>query len=290
MDVTRACRCCLRCPPDKDLTTPYTHLGNTEIYADMIKQCFDINLAGGGPGSCGICSACVGRLRDASDFKLQVQRSQEELQARSQGASGVKEEESTVEPENPEIQDRDGTREPVSGEEPPVKPEMPEDDGTPDEILYDMLWLNMAAGDEASDEGDPLLDVELLIKPELADDDDTNDEMSPEERAVKSEVSDEASDEDCVSGECCDTTILLLIVRYEPHYIILVHMYDPCSLWLKWDWAGHVYRMPPDRWANVATKWMSTKKRGRGRPRRRWRDDFDAFLNNCPEDALNREL
>ncbi|XP_063544831.1 uncharacterized protein LOC134753000 [Cydia strobilella] len=90
MDVTRACRCCLRCPPDKDLTTPYTHLGNTEIYADMIKQCFDINLAVGGPGSCGICSTCVGRLRDASDFKLQVQRSQEELQSYTQGMNHVK--------------------------------------------------------------------------------------------------------------------------------------------------------------------------------------------------------
>ncbi|XP_063388300.1 zinc finger protein Xfin-like [Cydia fagiglandana] len=35
----------------------------------------------GGSDSCGICSACVGRLRDASDFKLQVQCSQAELQA-----------------------------------------------------------------------------------------------------------------------------------------------------------------------------------------------------------------
>ncbi|XP_063542363.1 uncharacterized protein LOC134750989 [Cydia strobilella] len=86
MEMMHACRCCLRCPPDKDLTTPYAHLGRTEIYADMIKECFDINLVVGGSGSCGICSACVGRLRDASDFKLQVQRSQAELQA----ASGVK--------------------------------------------------------------------------------------------------------------------------------------------------------------------------------------------------------
>ncbi|XP_063369920.1 uncharacterized protein LOC134658238 [Cydia amplana] len=87
MEVMYACRCCLRRAPDKDLTTPYTHLGITEIYADMIKGCFDINLVVGGTGSCGICSMCVGRLRDASDFKLQVQRSQAELQARTQGAS-----------------------------------------------------------------------------------------------------------------------------------------------------------------------------------------------------------
>ncbi|XP_061724028.1 gastrula zinc finger protein XlCGF57.1-like [Cydia pomonella] len=81
MDVMHACRCCLRCPSDKDLETPYTYLGKTEIYADMIKECFDIHLVLGGSGSCGICSACVGRLRDASDFKLQVQRSHAELQA-----------------------------------------------------------------------------------------------------------------------------------------------------------------------------------------------------------------
>ncbi|XP_061723784.1 zinc finger protein 22-like isoform X2 [Cydia pomonella] len=80
MDVMHSCRCCLRSPPDKDLTTPYTYHGKTEIYYDMIKECFDIRLVLDGSGSCGICSACVSRLRDASDFKLQVQHSQAELQ------------------------------------------------------------------------------------------------------------------------------------------------------------------------------------------------------------------
>ncbi|XP_063629214.1 zinc finger protein 14-like [Cydia splendana] len=98
MDVMHACRCCLRRAPDKDLTTPYTHLGMTEIYADMIKGCFDINLVVGGSGSCGICSACVGRLRDASHFKLQVEHSQAELQAWIQAAS-VKVEERAVKSE-----------------------------------------------------------------------------------------------------------------------------------------------------------------------------------------------
>ncbi|XP_063369914.1 uncharacterized protein LOC134658233 [Cydia amplana] len=174
MDVTHACRCCLWCPADKDLTTPYTHLGKTEIYAVMVKECFDIHLVVGGSGSCGICSMCVGRLRDASDFKLQVQRSQAELQARTQGASHVKEEESAVEPGNPEMQDGDGTSEFVSGEEPPVKLETL-DDGAADDMLCD---IHTATRDGASDEDVPL---------------------SPEERAVKSEVSDAASDEDCVS-------------------------------------------------------------------------------------------
>ncbi|XP_063542673.1 oocyte zinc finger protein XlCOF6-like [Cydia strobilella] len=152
MDVTHACRCCLRCAPDKDLMTPYTHLGKTEIYADMIKECFDIHLVVGGAGACGICSACVGRLRDASDFKLQVQRSQEELQARSLRVS------------------------PVKDEEPPVKTETLDQDGASDEMLYDMLGLNIAAGDGACDEDD-LLDEELLNKPE-SNEDETSDEMS----------------------------------------------------------------------------------------------------------------
>ncbi|XP_048001356.1 zinc finger protein 232-like [Leguminivora glycinivorella] len=76
-----SCRSCLQYPPDKDLTTPYTHLDKTEIFYDMFKECFNIELVLDGSSSCGICWACVGRLRDASDFKLQVQRSQAELRA-----------------------------------------------------------------------------------------------------------------------------------------------------------------------------------------------------------------
>ncbi|XP_063543627.1 zinc finger protein 595-like isoform X2 [Cydia strobilella] len=78
------CLCCLKGGPDKDLTTPYTYLGKTEIYSDMLKDCFDLQLTLGTNGECGICEVCVGRLRDASDFKVQVQRSQAEL--RTQGA------------------------------------------------------------------------------------------------------------------------------------------------------------------------------------------------------------
>ena len=60
---------------------------------------------------------------------------------------------------------------------------------------------------------------------------------------------------------------------------------------LKWDWAGHVCRMHPDRWASQATKWVPHDGwRRRGRPRRRWRDDLDAFLDGWPEIAADREL
>ncbi|XP_063542339.1 zinc finger protein 501-like isoform X2 [Cydia strobilella] len=150
MDLMQACRCCLRCPPDKDLTTPYTHLDKTEIYADMINQCFNIHLVVVGSGSCGICSACVGRLRDASDFKLQVQSIQAELQALLQGAS-VKEEPAV----KLEMQDEDGASEdPLLNEEPPVKPETLDEDEIPREMLH-----------------------EVLIKTEMEDKEETRDEM-----------------------------------------------------------------------------------------------------------------
>lgn len=42
-------------------------------------------------------------------------------------------------------------------------------------------------------------------------------------------------------------------------------------------WAGHVYRMPDEFWANVVTWWMPQNvKRHRGRPRRDGRDELDA--------------
>ncbi|XP_063544117.1 uncharacterized protein LOC134752367 [Cydia strobilella] len=82
MEVLHSCRCCLRHPPDKDLKKPYTHLGKTEIYSDILEQCFDIRLSLDNDDECGICETCVERLRDASTFKLQVQKSQAELQKR----------------------------------------------------------------------------------------------------------------------------------------------------------------------------------------------------------------
>ncbi|XP_048003143.1 zinc finger protein 271-like isoform X2 [Leguminivora glycinivorella] len=84
MDVMNACRCCLRRPADKDLMRPYKHLGKTEIYAEMLKECFDLHLWVSESIFSGICSTCVGRLREASDFKLQVQLSQTELLAELQ--------------------------------------------------------------------------------------------------------------------------------------------------------------------------------------------------------------
>jgi endonuclease/exonuclease/phosphatase family metal-dependent hydrolase len=59
---------------------------------------------------------------------------------------------------------------------------------------------------------------------------------------------------------------------------------------LKWDWAGHVCRMPSELWAKTATEWQpDNSKRRRGRPRRRWRDEIDSFLKDWPEAARDRD-
>ncbi|XP_063390560.1 zinc finger protein 883-like isoform X2 [Cydia fagiglandana] len=80
IEAMHSCRCCLRRPPDKGLKTLYTHVGKTEIYLDMLQECFNIRVAMSSDDESGICEACVGRLRDASEFKQLVQRSQAELQ------------------------------------------------------------------------------------------------------------------------------------------------------------------------------------------------------------------
>ncbi|CAG9133292.1 unnamed protein product [Plutella xylostella] len=59
---------------------------------------------------------------------------------------------------------------------------------------------------------------------------------------------------------------------------------------LKWDWAGHVCRMQPERWAKNATKWIPNNgRRRRGRPRKRWRDDLDNFNTEWCEQAQERD-
>ncbi|KAJ8705946.1 hypothetical protein PYW07_010723 [Mythimna separata] len=61
---------------------------------------------------------------------------------------------------------------------------------------------------------------------------------------------------------------------------------------LKSEWAGHVARMHPDRWAKIVTHWMPEGgRRRRGRPRRRWCDDLIVFAGQTwPEMAQDREM
>ena len=49
---------------------------------------------------------------------------------------------------------------------------------------------------------------------------------------------------------------------------------------LKWSWAGHISRRKDDRWTKRITTWKPYgRKRLRGRPAKRWRDDLDEYWN-----------
>ena len=54
---------------------------------------------------------------------------------------------------------------------------------------------------------------------------------------------------------------------------------------LKWRWGGHVVRMDQERWAYATTVWdPRIGRRTRGRPRRRWDQDFkEALGSQCQE-------
>lgn len=59
---------------------------------------------------------------------------------------------------------------------------------------------------------------------------------------------------------------------------------------LKWEWAGHICRMPPNKWAKVVTQWTPPNvRRPRGRPRKRWSDDVHCFDPDWKNRALDRE-
>nr|XP_049704077.1 zinc finger protein 62 homolog isoform X2 [Helicoverpa armigera] len=70
------CRCCLSEGCYKDLGTEYTWMNETEVYADMLLECFDVSITQHNDGPNGpnrlICEVCITRLRDACNFKKQV--------------------------------------------------------------------------------------------------------------------------------------------------------------------------------------------------------------------------
>ena len=51
---------------------------------------------------------------------------------------------------------------------------------------------------------------------------------------------------------------------------------------MKWSWAGHISRLKDDRWTKRITTWKPYgRKRLRGRPAKRWRDDLTRFNKIC---------
>ncbi|XP_063391087.1 zinc finger protein 431-like [Cydia fagiglandana] len=104
METNRLCCCCLLRPPDRGMTKPYSRLGDTEIYSDMLADCFNLHVILDN-NERGICLMCIDRLIDASDFKKQVQRSQAELQECIDSLLDVKDEEAEIKLESTEDND-----------------------------------------------------------------------------------------------------------------------------------------------------------------------------------------
>ncbi|CAH1642042.1 unnamed protein product [Spodoptera littoralis] len=74
------CRCCASEGAFKDIKSTYHWMGEEEIYADMLKDCFDINLNVSEHGEDGgICEVCITQLRNAINFKKQVQLTEEQF-------------------------------------------------------------------------------------------------------------------------------------------------------------------------------------------------------------------
>ncbi|CAH0730186.1 unnamed protein product, partial [Brenthis ino] len=77
------CRCCLSEGCYKDLGTEYVWMDETEVYADMLLECFDISISQHIEGPNGpsrlICEVCITRLRDACNFKKQVLESEKKF-------------------------------------------------------------------------------------------------------------------------------------------------------------------------------------------------------------------
>uniref|UniRef100_A0A1E1WQA9 Protein krueppel n=1 Tax=Pectinophora gossypiella TaxID=13191 RepID=A0A1E1WQA9_PECGO len=75
------CRCCHAEGSYHNLSEPRFVLGQTEVYSDMLKSCFNVELSTvSGMLSAPtftICEPCILRLRDASNFKKQVLRCEE---------------------------------------------------------------------------------------------------------------------------------------------------------------------------------------------------------------------
>ncbi|KAF9419598.1 hypothetical protein HW555_003876 [Spodoptera exigua] len=64
------CRCCLDSGCFKNVLTEYHYSDQKEVYSDMLKATFDIQLSGDlQPTDLHICESCIIRLRDATTFK-----------------------------------------------------------------------------------------------------------------------------------------------------------------------------------------------------------------------------
>ncbi|XP_023939869.2 zinc finger protein 28 isoform X8 [Bicyclus anynana] len=82
------CRCCASEGSFKDFQVPYQWMGAEEIYANMLKDCFDLTLSISEEiNNGGICEVCITQLRNACNFKRQVQKTEEKFKRKMEESS-----------------------------------------------------------------------------------------------------------------------------------------------------------------------------------------------------------
>lgn len=59
---------------------------------------------------------------------------------------------------------------------------------------------------------------------------------------------------------------------------------------LKWNWAGRVCRILDELWAAISPRWIpNIGRRLRGRPKKRWRDELDAYKTDWMHVATDKK-
>ncbi|CAB3261149.1 unnamed protein product [Arctia plantaginis] len=107
MEEPSMCRCCAEQGLHKNLNTRYTWLNTSEIYADMLKECFNIVLSVSDTGLSGICETCIASLRSSLIFKQQVLITEKEFLNKVKDVTEEKDEKPFVVKEEPNMDSSD---------------------------------------------------------------------------------------------------------------------------------------------------------------------------------------
>ncbi|KAJ0170021.1 hypothetical protein K1T71_014627 [Dendrolimus kikuchii] len=93
VDITNIniCRCCLKNHCYKDISTEYYQCGEKEVYEDMLKDTFDVQIQhetrNGATSRRLICDDCISKLREAYTFKKMVMDNEARFQQYLDGLS-----------------------------------------------------------------------------------------------------------------------------------------------------------------------------------------------------------
>ncbi|XP_045781730.1 zinc finger protein 37-like isoform X1 [Maniola jurtina] len=184
------CRCCATEGSFKDFQVPYQWMGVEEIYGNMLKDCFDITLSVSEDiNNGGICEVCITQLRNACNFKQQVQRTEEQFQKKMQESSfkpgGIKMEISRFEDEDSNLSADDFSSQEY---EVPIKVEKVEE--KPKKRAAAKASTSKAKKTKVS-EGEPSVkrNHQLFIKSEIIDDAKKKKTKNKVKKTVKSKKS-----------------------------------------------------------------------------------------------------